>query len=82
MKTLSEVKCYPEDISNDKGKKGNFRNSCKNFKIVDGHLTYKGKWRVIFENDGERITIDDVHEGLGDDLKAKVLATYRGHETI
>ena len=27
LKTLSEVECYPEDISNDKGKKGNFRKS-------------------------------------------------------
>ena len=82
MKTLSEVKYYPEDISNDKGKKANFRKSCKNFKIVDGHLTYTGKWKVIFDKDRKRITIDDVHEGLGDDLKAKVLAACRGHETV
>ena len=34
-----------EDISIDKGKRGNFRKSCKNFKIIDGHLTYKGKRR-------------------------------------
>ena len=46
-------KCYPEDISKDKGKKANFRKSCKNFKIVDGYLTYKGRRRVIFDNDGK-----------------------------
>ena len=28
-------------ISKDKGKKHNFRKPCKNFKIVDGHLTCK-----------------------------------------
>ena len=43
-------KCYPEDILK-KGKKANFRKSCETFKIVDGHLTYKGKRRVIFDND-------------------------------
>ena len=31
-------KWHPEDISKDK-KKANFSKSCKNFKIVDGHLT-------------------------------------------
>ena len=36
-------KSYPEDISKDKRKKANFRKSCKNFKIVDGHLIFKGK---------------------------------------
>ena len=35
-------KYYPEDISKDKGKKANFRKSCKSFKTVDGHLTKKG----------------------------------------
>ena len=29
-------KCYPEDVSKDKGKKANFRKSCKNFKTVMG----------------------------------------------
>ena len=44
-------KCYPEDKLKDKGKKANFRKSCKNFKIVDGHLTYKGKRMVTFDSD-------------------------------
>ena len=42
-------KTYPEKIK-DKGQKANFRKSCKYFSIVDGHLTYKEKRRVIFEN--------------------------------
>ena len=45
------VKVYPEDISKDKSKRANFRKSCKNVKIVDGYLTYKGKRRVTFGND-------------------------------
>ena len=45
-------KSCPEDILKDKGKKVNFRKSSKNFKIVHGHhRTYKGKRRVIFDND-------------------------------
>ena len=44
-------KCYPEVISKDEVKKTNFRESCKNYEMVDGHLTYKGKRRMIFDND-------------------------------
>ena len=36
-------KCCPEDISKDKGKKADFKKSFENFKIADGHITYKGK---------------------------------------
>ena len=36
-------KSYPEDIPKYKTKKADFRKSCKNFKISDGHLIYKGK---------------------------------------
>ena len=36
-------KCCPEDISKDKGKKADFKKSFENFKIADGHVTYKGK---------------------------------------
>ena len=32
-------KYYPDDILKERKKKANFRKSCKNFKIVDGHLT-------------------------------------------
>ena len=31
MESFVRSKCYPEDISKDKGKKANFRKSCKNF---------------------------------------------------
>ena len=44
-------KYYPEDISNHKRKKTNFRKPCKNFKIVNWyHLTYKGGRRLIFDS--------------------------------
>ena len=56
-------KCYLEDISKDKGKKANFRKSCKNFKIVDGHLTYNRKRRVIFDND-RKLLIPQYHSTL------------------
>ena len=41
-------------MARNKGKKANFRKSCKNFKVVDVHLTYKGKIKVIFDNDRNR----------------------------
>ena len=66
-------------ISKDKGKKDNFRKPCKNFKIVDGHLTCKWKKKVIFDYDGKTIIMHDLHEGLGDDLRANTLAAHREH---
>ena len=53
-------KCYPEDVSNDKGRKANFRKSCKNFQIFHDQ-TYKEQTRVIFDNDRKRIIIHDSH---------------------
>ena len=47
-------KCYPEDTLKDKEKKTNFRKSCENFKMVDVHLTCKGKRRVILDNNKKR----------------------------
>ena len=51
IKNFVLSKCYPEDVSKDKGKKANFRKTCKNFKIIDGNLRYKVKRRMIFGND-------------------------------
>ena len=47
-------KCYPEDISKDKGKKANFRKSSKNFKIVDrSHIKRekKNKYLTMIERE-------------------------------
>ena len=33
--------------------RASFRKPSKNFKIIDGHLAYKGKRRVMFDNDRE-----------------------------
>ena len=38
-------------VKESKGKTANFRKPCKNFKIVDEILGYKGKRWVIFDND-------------------------------
>ena len=44
-------KCYPEDIPKDKGKIANFKKSFENLKIANGHVTCKGKKKVIPEDD-------------------------------
>ena len=51
IENLVRSKCYSEDIPKDKRKKTNFRKYCKNIKIVHGHLKYKWRERVIFNND-------------------------------
>ena len=35
--------------------RASFRKRSKNFKIIDGHLAYKGKRRVMFDNDSESL---------------------------
>ena len=40
-------KIYPKEIAKDKGKKANFRRTCKNFSIKDGELFYKESRKVI-----------------------------------
>ena len=52
-------KFYPEEMPKVKGKKDNFRKSCKTFKIFDGHLTYKGKRRMIFDN-GRKLSVGTI----------------------
>ena len=72
-------KTYPEKIK-DKGLKANFRKSCKYFSIVDGHLTYKEKRKVTFENNRKQNIIHDVHEGINDNPEAIALSGHRGRE--
>ena len=52
-----------ENFVRSKGKKANFRKPCKNFKIVDEHLTYKRKRWVIFDND-RKLLIPQYHSIL------------------
>ena len=73
-------KTYPEKIK-DKRQKANFRKSCKYFSIVDGHLTYKEKRRVIFENNRKQNIIHDVHEGINDNPEASALSGHCGRES-
>ena len=64
------------------GTEGEFqKNSCKYFSIVDGHLTYKEKRRVIFENNRKQNIIHDVHEGINDNPEAVALSGHRGRES-
>ena len=42
IENFARSKYYPEDISKDKGKRANFRKFCKNFRIVEWHLTWGG----------------------------------------
>ena len=65
-------KTYPEKLK-DKGRKANFRKACKKFTIAYGHLTYKGKRRMIFEESRKQSIINDVHEGISDSPEAVAL---------
>ena len=44
-----------ENFVRSKGKTANFPKSCKDFKIVDEILAYKGKRWVIFDNDRKNL---------------------------
>ena len=73
-------KTYPEKIKY-KGQKANFRKSCKYLSIADGHLTYKEKRRVFFENNRKQNIIHDVHEGINDNPEPLALSGRRGRES-
>ena len=73
-------KTYPEKLK-DKGRNANFRKACKKFTIADGHLTYKGKKRVIFEESRKQSIIHDVHEGISDRPEAVALSGHCGRES-
>ena len=73
-------KCYTEDILKNNGKKSNLKKILFRIKIVHRLLILKEKRRIIFENDRKRVIIHDIHEGLGENPKAKALATHRGHK--
>ena len=60
LNTIEEFvrnKIYPQNIAKDKGKKSNFRKACKKFNIVDGHLMYKGKRRVVYKEERRKLII-------------------------
>ena len=42
--------------------------------MIDGHIAYKVKRKVILASDKKRIILPNVHEGLGDEPKTKTLA--------
>ena len=56
-------KIYPKEIAKDKGKKANFRRTCKNFSIKDGELVYKTSRKVIFDEQQKIEIVHDIHEG-------------------
>ena len=71
---------YP-DLMKEKGLKRNFRKACAHFSLVDGHLTYKSKRRVIYENERKQNIIHDVHEGINENAEAVALNGHRGRES-
>ena len=81
VKEFLRNKTYPKGILKHNGKKSNFRKACKIFSIVNGDLMYKEKRRVVFEVERRTAIIHDVHEGIGDNSMAKVLAAHRGRES-
>ena len=63
---------YP-DLMKEKGLKRNFRKACVHFSLVDGHLTYKSKRRVIYENERKQNIIHDVHEGINENAEGLLI---------
>ena len=73
-------KTYPPEMSGDKGKKANFRKACKPFSIANGQLMYKNSRLVITSKERQQTIIHDIHVGLGEDSKAKAMASHRGRD--
>ena len=52
-----------ENFVKEVKERANFRKPCKDFEIVNEHLTYKGKTGVIFDN-GRKLLIPQCHSFL------------------
>ena len=74
-------KTYPKGTLKYKGKKSNFGKACKSFRILNGGLMYKEKWRAAFEVEGRTTIIHDVQEGMEVNSMVKALETHRGRES-
>ena len=72
--------CYPSAIKDNKVKKANFRKACKPFSLLNGQLMYKGTKQVIASSEKQTKIVKDVHAGLGEDSKAKAMASHRGRD--
>ena len=72
---------YPKNISKDKGKRANFRRTCRNFSLKNGELFYKDSRKVIFEAKQQSEIIQDIHEGIGENSRSKAMASHRGRES-
>ena len=68
---------FPDGIST-KGNKPNFRRACKKFSVSNEQLMYKGN-RLVFTDKQRRIDIiHDVHQGLGNNVKAVAMSSHLG----
>ena len=68
---------FPYGIS-AKGDNVNFRRACKNFSVANGQLMYKGNRLVVTDKQRRIDIIHDVHQGLGNNVKAVALSSHLG----
>ena len=82
VKEFVRRKIYPKEIAKDKGKKVNFRRTCKNFSIKDGELFYKKSRQVIFDEQQKIEIVHDIHEGIGENARSKAMANRVFHKYL
>ena len=68
---------FPDGIST-KGDKANFRRACKKFSVANGQLMYKGNRLVVTDKQRRIDIIHDVHQGLGNNVKAVAMSSHLG----
>ena len=68
-------------IAGNRGKKKNFRRACENYSLIGDKLMYKQNRLVITSKEERRKIIADLHTGLGNSSKAKVMASHRGRDS-
>ena len=70
-------KKFPDVISTE-GDKANFRRACKKFSVANGQLIYKGNRLVVTDKQRRIDIIHDVHQGLGNNVKAVAMSSHLG----
>ena len=63
------------------GDKANFRRACKKFSVANGQLMYKGNRLVVTDKQRRIDIIHDVHQGLGNNVKAVAMSSHLGRNS-
>ena len=77
IETFLRLNEYPKTIK-EWGARSNFKRVCKNFSIENEQFLYKRQRVVVMAKQQQIEIIKDFHEGVGQSMNSKVMASHKG----